>query len=120
MKRIQSAQYKNDIKNPNVRVLHIDYAMSYQCELKREIMGVLWTRGKVNILTAAVYHNDEVKTYAFVTDYPGKDKYSTIFFLKHMYAVELLQDTDIDKEIIWSDGPNSEFKVFKLFILLGL
>ena len=58
VKRIQAAQFQKDIKDPHVRVLQIDYAMAYQCELQREIMGIIWTRGKVNILTAAVYHRD--------------------------------------------------------------
>ena len=50
-----------------------------------------------------------MKTFVFVTDHPGKDKYSTVLFLKHLYAVEIPQDRCIEKEIIWSDGP-SEFK----------
>ena len=109
VKRIQAAQFQKDIKDPHVRVLQIDYAMAYQCELQREIMGVIWTRGKVNILTAAVYHKETTKTFAFVTDHPGKDKYSTVLFLKHLYAVEIPQDRCIEMEIIWSDGPSSEF-----------
>ena len=70
VKRIQAVQFQKDIKDPHVRVLQIDYARAYQCELQREIMGVIWTRGKVNILRAAVYHKETVKTFAFVTDHP--------------------------------------------------
>ena len=36
----------------------------------------------------------------FRTNYKNKDKYANEVFLKHLYA----------KEIIWSDGPMSEFK----------
>ena len=82
-----------------MRVLKIDFAMPCQCELQREAMGVLWVRGSANCSTCAVYHKSVTETLIFCTDYKGKDKFFTGYFLDA-----------VKTEIIWSDGPSSEFK----------
>ena len=74
-KLIQAAEFQNDISDPTKRVLQIDFAQAYQCELQNEIMGALWNRGSVNLFTCAVYHKLETKTLIFGTDYKGKDKF---------------------------------------------
>ena len=43
-KRIQAVDIQNDIKDPTKRVLQIDYAQAYQCDLQNQIMSALWTR----------------------------------------------------------------------------
>ena len=73
-------------------------------------MGALWTRGSVNLFTCAVYHKLETKTLSFGTDYKGKDKFSTGLFVETLYKEHILPNDDIKEEIIWSDGPRSEFK----------
>ena len=111
MKRIQAAEFQNDLKDESMRVLQIDYAMAYQCEMQDEIMGALWSRGSVNLFTCAIYHNSETKTMLFCTNYKGKDKFSTGLFLKKIYQDHLSHDdTKIEEEVIWSDGPSSELK----------
>ena len=57
------------------RVLHIDYAQAYQCELQHEIMKALWTKGSVNLFTCAVYNNSQTKALVFGTSYKGQDKF---------------------------------------------
>ena len=37
IKRIQNLQFQEDLQNPEVRVLQIDFAMSYSCEYQNEI-----------------------------------------------------------------------------------
>ena len=81
--------------------------MAYQCELQNEAMGALWTRGSVNLFTCAVYGNSDTKTLIFGTNYQGKDKFSTGLFVEILY---ILPNQNILEEIIWSDGPSSEFK----------
>ena len=39
-KWIQAVDFQNDIKDPTKKVLQIDYAKAYQCELQNEIMSV--------------------------------------------------------------------------------
>ena len=50
------------------------------------------------------------KTFLFCTNYKNKDKYANEVFLKHFYANEIPKDKEVTQEIIWSDGPTSEFK----------
>ena len=108
-KLIQAAEFET-YKLPQKRVLQIDYAMGYQCELQNETMGALWTRGSVNLFTCAVYHNSDTKTFIFGTDYKRKDKFSTALFIGSLYHNHIFQDKDVAEDIIWSDGPSSEFK----------
>ena len=46
----------------------------------------------------------------FCTNYKGKDKFSTGLFLDTLYNSYILPNEEIQTEIIWSDGPSSEFK----------
>lgn len=110
VKRIQAGEFKNDINDPTVRVIQIDYAMAYNCESQKEIQAALWSRGTVNLFTCAIYHKLAVKTMIFCTNYKGKDKFSTGFILEKIYQEDVLPDADVKTEIIWSDGPPSEFK----------
>ena len=40
VKRFQEREFQNDLKDDNNRILQIDYAMAYQCELQKEDMGI--------------------------------------------------------------------------------
>ena len=81
IKKNQASELQNDMKDDSVRVLQIDYAMAYQCEMQKEITGALWTRGSVNMFTCAIYYKSVTKTNLFCTNYKGKDKFSTDLFL---------------------------------------
>ena len=52
----------------------------------------------------------ETKTLQICTNYKGKDKFATGAFLEHLYANEIARDDEVTREVIWSDGPTSEFK----------
>ena len=39
-----------------------------------------------------------------------KDKFAIGKFLDHLYENEIPEDDRVEKEIIWLDGPSSEFK----------
>ena len=67
-------------------------------------------RGSVNLFTAAVTHKGITKTLLFCTNYKNKDKFANSVFLEHLYAHELQPDETVTQEIVWSDGPTSEFK----------
>ena len=83
-KQIQAAKFENDLKDQSFRILQIDHAMAYQCELQKETMGPLWTRGSVSLLTCAIYHKSITKTMLFCTNYKGKDKFSTRLYLNRL------------------------------------
>ena len=110
VKRIQVKEFHRDISDPKKRVVQVDYAMSYQCELQDEIMSGLWHRCSVTLFTVAVNVREIVATALIVSDSKNKDKLSTWTFLYHIYS-DLLgaSEDDVCTEIIWSDGP-SEFK----------
>ena len=46
----------------------------------------------------------------YFTNYKGRDKFTIGVFLHDIYSKELVMDSDIQTEIIWSDGPSLEFK----------
>ena len=102
--------FQNDTKDPTKRVLQIDYAEAYQCELQNEIMSALWTRGSVNLFTCAVYNNSQTKILVFGTNCKGKDKFSSGLFIENLYKEQILPNETVQEEIIWSDGPTFEFK----------
>ena len=110
VKRSQASEFQKDLMDDSGRVLQIDYAMAYQCELQNETMGALWTRGSVNLFACAIYHRSETKPIIFCTDYKRKAKFSTGIFLNMIYSDFMSPNENIDTEIIWSDGPSSEFK----------
>ena len=102
--------FQNVIKDPTKRVLQIDYAQAYQCELQNEIMSALWARGSVNLFTCAVYNNSQTKILVFGTNCKGKDKFSSGLFIENLYKEQILPNETVQEEIIWSDGPTFEFK----------
>ena len=44
------------------------------------------------------------------TDYRSKDKFSNTIFLEYLYDNIIPKNDEVEEEIIWSDGPTSEFK----------
>ena len=62
-------------------VYSIDFAQAYQCDLQKETMGALWSRGNVNLFTCAVYRKGETKSMLCSTNYKGKDKFVIGVFL---------------------------------------
>ena len=92
------------------RVLQIDYTMAYQYKYQNEIQIALWSRESVNLFMCAVFHQSITKTLLICTNYKGKDKFANGAFLEHLYAHEILQDENVVKEVIWSNGPTPQFK----------
>ena len=109
-KRVQTSEFISDKSDLSKRILQIDYAMAYTCEYQDEVQSALWGRGSVNLFTAAVTHNEATNTFLFCTNYKNKDKFSNGVFLEHLYKHEIPADESVKQEIIWSDGPTSEFK----------
>ena len=58
----------------------------------------------------AVYHKDQTKTFLICTDYKGNDKLSKGTFIEYLYGNEFFNDGKVLNEVIWSDGPTTEFK----------
>ena len=109
-KRIQAQAFQDDVNDPNARVLQIDFSMAYQCKYQNEVQSALWTKGSVNLFTCALYHYSTTKAFVISRNYKGKDKFATGKFLDHLHENEIPEDDSIEKEIIWSNGPSSEFK----------
>ena len=110
LKRIQADAFQNNINDINTRVLQIDYAMAYQCQQQSKVQSALWTRGSINLFMCAVYHKEQTKTFLICTDYKGNDKFSKGTFIEYLYGNEFLNDGKVLNEVIWSDGPTTEFK----------
>ena len=74
------------------------------------MQSTLWTRESVNLFTCALYHCSTTKAFVIFTNYKGKDKFAIGKFLDHLCENEIPEDESVEKEIIWLDGPSSEFK----------
>ena len=57
----------------------------------------------------------------FCTNCKGKDKFSTGLFLNMLYNDYIPSNEHVTTEVIWSDGPSSEFKnQYMCFLIQGL
>ena len=90
----------------------MDFAMAYECMYQDEAQSALWSRGSVNLFTAASISKAQSKTYLISTDSKHKDKNSILVFVEYIYENFLhIDDSNRDfQEVIWIDGPSSEFK----------
>ena len=111
-KRIQAKEFEANKSNKNVRVFQMDFAMAYECMYQDEVKSALWSRGSVNLFTAASISNTQSKTCLISTDSKQKDKNSILVFVEYIYENFLhIDDSNQDvQEVIWTDGPSSEFK----------
>ena len=111
-KRVQAQEFESDKKRENVRVLQIDFAMNYSCEYQVEVQSALWSRASVTLFTAAAITKDSCQCFLVCSDTKDKDKDTVAAFLFSLYENHLFPtiSDEIEEEIIWSDGPTSEFK----------
>ena len=86
--------------------------MAYQCEYQNEIQSALWSRGSVNLFTAASMYKGHCQTYLFTTNSKHKDKNSILVSVEYIYVNFLLKNDNnkLVVEIIWTDGPSSDRK----------
>ena len=64
------------------------------------MQSILWTRGRVNLFTCALYHRSTAKTFVICTNYKGKDKLAIANFLDHLYENKIPEDEGVEREII--------------------
>ena len=112
VKRIQSAQFEEDKEKS--RVLQVDFAMAYSCEYQDEVQSALWSRSSVQLFTAALFVKGECKTYLICSDTHNKGKDAVFTFINELYehfdSSGLMSDETEVEDIIFTDGPSSEFK----------
>lgn len=110
VKRIQSNAFES-LKEAN-RILQIDFAMAYSCEYQDEIQSALWSRASVTLFTAAVFYQETTKTYLICSNTKDKGKDTVYTFINRLYEhiVKDVPTSDDVGDIIFSDGPSSEFK----------
>ena len=107
IKHIQSEDFEK-CKSES-RVLQVDFAMSYSCEYQDEIQCALWSRKSVSLFTGALFHGDKCQTYVISSDCSDKGKDSVITYLFKLYD-EILNHNEMMSNVIFSDGPSTEFK----------
>ena len=90
----------------------MDFATAYECMYHDEVQSALWSRGSVNLFTAAFISKAQSKTYLIPRDSKHKDKNSILVFVEYIYENFLhIDDSNLDvQEVIWADGPSSKFK----------
>lgn len=115
VKRIQAEEFQSDQTDPSKRLLQIDFSMSYSCEYQNEVQSALWSRQSVTLFTAALLQGKSCSTYLICSDSNKKDKDTVATFLNILYEMILdknahCTNSTLATDIIWSDGPSSEFK----------
>jgi len=114
IKRIQSAAFDDDKKH--CCVLQVDFAMAYSCEYQNEIQSALWARDSVTLFTGAMFCGNACKTFLICSDTRDKGKNTVYAFMMYIYQkiVGMSQTThgvvSNMKDVIFTDGPSSEFK----------
>lgn len=108
IKKIQESEFVQDKSIPGRRILQCDFAMAYECEFQNEIQSALWSRKSVTLFTVAAFLNSECSTYLVCSDTQKKDKDVVSAILIKIYV--LINVENKFEEVIWSDGPSSEFK----------
>lgn len=80
LKRIQADEFQKDKLNENVRILQVDFAMSFGCEYQNEVQSALWSRTSVLLFTAASFYKGNCQTYLICSDANAKDKDTVLVF----------------------------------------
>ncbi len=78
--------------------------------MQTEIQSALWSRASVTLFTAAAITKDSCQSFLICSDTKDKDKDTIAAFIFALYENHLFPSDQVDEEIIWSDGPTSEFK----------
>ena len=92
--------------------------MACHCMYQDEVSVALWSRESINLFTCALTHTVPTTTMVICTDYKPKDKFSNRTFLEYLYDNIIPKNDEVREEIIWSDGPTSEFKKKYIYVPL--
>ena len=111
-KKIMSVEFQDDLKKENTLILQCDFAMDYNTmHNAKEIQSAIYGRQNITIFTCAIYHEGSWISYSVITD---ADKYKNTI---QVCLLKILRDFvanndmgEIDKLIIWNDGPSCEFQ----------
>ena len=106
---MQAQQFEMD---KGVHVLQMDFAMAYECQYQNEVQSALWSRGSVILFIVAAMYKGQVQSFLICIDCNSKDKDTVLVFVEYLYENFLMKDGNMldTEEIIWTDGPSSEFK----------
>lgn len=77
-------------------------------------MSALWSRESVLLFTAALFFKGKCQTFLVCSNTKNKDKNTILTFIDFLYCnifnAEQPNSENPSEEVIWSDGPASEFK----------
>lgn len=86
-----------------------DFAMNYSCEYHNDMQSALWSCQNVMLYMTATTHKTNVNTHLICSDSKDKGKDCVCAFIHHLYEQIKSNDTEV-KELIWTEGPSSEFQ----------
>ena len=90
----------------------MDFAINYSFEYQEDVQSALWSRSSVTLFTAACMHAGSCKTFLICSDTKEKNIDTVAVFIYQLYEKCLIPDESrpVAEEVIWTDGPSSEFK----------
>ena len=69
--------------------------MAYSCEFQNEVQSAFWSRGSVNLFTAATMYKVQTNTYLICTDCKNKDKNAIFVFVDYLYEKFIMKGEDV-------------------------
>ena len=81
--------------------------MAYPCDYQNEIQSALWSQETVQSFTAALFFKNKCTTSLICFNTKDKGKDPVYAFFMRLYNI-INNDLSVN-EIIYSDGPSSEF-----------
>lgn len=90
---------KKTKEETRVRILQIDFAMSFSCEYQNEIQSALRSRSSVLLFAAAVFWRYECEDYVICSD-TKKGQENFLAFLNFFYSEMIKEIDEVSEEII--------------------
>lgn len=112
VKNVQSEEFelRKINKDPKTGVLQIDFAENFSLISQDEIQSAHWSHQQVTLFTACVWTGTATTSYTIVSDDISHQKLSIKVFMYKLVEDILKRFPSLEKLLIFSDGPSSQFK----------
>ena len=108
IKHMQHESFHKDQHDTNLRIINVDFAMNFAAEGQEEIQSALCA--SIVLFTVAIQLNRDSQLVLLASDCKAKDKNTVFAYLDYVFNNIVDAKNKEIKDVIWSDGPSSEFK----------
>jgi hypothetical protein len=101
-------------------MLQVDFAENYTALFQDEVQSAHWRQRQISIFTIKIYSYNITVSRIIASDCRDHEKVAISAFMKSTLDYIASAMPHINKLVIWSDGPSSQFKNKFMFILINL